>query len=133
MEQTLHFPHQLNNTLLYLLKEPEFASALAYLVDYKNHFDLKVIPKEFSIEISNNEITIAMIIYSGFEEKEYEALKNRENLHLVSLCESVKEMFEFKNMDIKIIDKMAWLFSVINWSERDFAKRLRSLKSLKIG
>jgi hypothetical protein len=133
MNNTFHFPHQLNNTLLSLLKDPEFASALAYMVDYKNHFVLDVIPTEFSIELSNQDITIAIIIYSGFEKKEYGALLNRNNLHLISLCDSVNEMFEFEGMDIKIIDKMAWLFSVINWSEQDFAKRLRSLKSLKIG
>jgi hypothetical protein len=133
MNNTFHFPHQLNNTLLSLLKDPEFASALAYMVDYKNHFVLDVIPKEFSIELSNQDITIAIIIYSGFEKKEYGALLNRNNLHLISLCDSVNEMFEFEGMDIKIIDKMAWLFSVINWSERNFAKRLRSLKSLNIG
>jgi hypothetical protein len=133
MKKGFNFPHQPNNTLLYLLREPEFASALAYLIDYKSHFDLSIIPKKFSIELSNEEITISIIIYFGFEGKEYDKIKNRKNLHLVTLCDIVTEMFEFKNMEIRIIDKMAWLFSVINWSERDFAKRLRSLKSLKIG
>lgn len=127
-----HFPHIPQNILLELLNEPEFSNSLAYLVDFENHIDLRIIPKEYSIELSNNDITVSIIIYSGFELNEYYELKNRTNLHLVCLSDVIPEMVEFQNMHIKIIDKLAWLFSIIGRSEKDFINKLNHLKRLSI-
>ena len=130
MENKFHFPHLHNNELLKLLKEPEFASALAYLVDFRNHNNLTISPKEHSIELANNEVTISVIIYSGFELNEYKDLQNRTNVHLVSLCSTLLEMFEFKDMPIKHIDKLAWMFCVINKSENDMVQKINRIKGL---
>ena len=128
----LHFPHTPQNTLLELLNEPEFSISLAYLVDFEDYVDLRIIPKKYSIEVSNNDITVLIILYSGFELNEYYELKNRTNVHLVCLSDVIPEMVEFQNMHIKFIDKLTWLFSIINRSERDFVSKLKHLKNLRI-
>ena len=121
-----------NNLLLDLLKEPEFASSLAYLVVYKNHENIRVTAKEHSIVLANEDITIAVIIYAGFEQKEYAELKKRSNVNFISLSPLVPTMVEFKNMNIKYVDKMAWLFSVISRSKNSLVEKLNSLKSLQL-
>ena len=108
MEHPSHFPHLVNNTLLELLKEAEFASSLAYLVDFRNHDDLEIIPREHSIEVSNSDITISIIVYAGYEGQEYHDLKNRKNVHVVCLSDIILEMCEFENLPMKYIDKM-WI------------------------
>jgi len=128
----LHFPHLPQNILLELLNEPEFSISLAYLVDFEDHVNLSIIPKKYSIELSNNDITVSIIIYSGFELHEHYELKNRTNVHLVCFSNVIPEMVEFQNMQIKFIDKQSWLFSIINRSERDFISKLKHLKNLSI-
>lgn len=62
MEIKYRYPHPHNITLLQLLQEPDFAIALAYLVSFKNYKNLEIIPKPHSIEITNNEVTITVIV-----------------------------------------------------------------------
>jgi hypothetical protein len=131
MEIKYRYPHPHNITLLQLLQEPDFAIALAYLVSFKNYKNLEIIPKPHSIEITNNEISISVIIYSGFELNEYKDLQNRTNVHLVSLCSTLLEMFEFKDMPIKHIDKLAWMFCVINKSENEVVQKINRIKGLR--
>ncbi len=128
----LHFRRIPPNILLELLNEPEFSNSLAYLVDFNNHKDLRIIPHEHSIEVSNKCITISIILYSGFELNEYSELKNKTNVHIICFSEIIPEMIEFQNIPIKIIDQIAWLFSIINRSERDFVSKLKHLKNLII-
>lgn len=132
MEDQFYYSDIHNNQLLQLLKEPEFANALAYLVDFKNHYYLTITPHDYSIEISNNEITIAIILLSGFETNEYLILKNKTNLNLISLSEIILEMCEFENMHVKYIDKLAWFFSAINMSENDVVKKINRIKNLRV-
>jgi hypothetical protein len=132
MEDQFYYSDIHNNQLLQLLKELEFASALAYLVDFKNHAHLTITPHDYSIEISNNEITIVIILFSGFEMNEYLILKNKTNLNLISLSEIILEMCEFENMHVKYIDKLAWFFSVINRSENNLVKKINRIKNLRI-
>ena len=128
----LHFPHLPQNILLELLNEPEFSNSLAYLVDFEDHVNLRIIPKENSIEVSNDYITVSIILYSGFGLNEYYELKNRMNVHIVCFSDIIPEMVEFQNIPIKVIDKLAWLLSIINRSERDFVSKLNHLKRLNI-
>jgi hypothetical protein len=132
MEDQFYYSDIHNNQLLDLLRESEFASALAYLVDFKNHSHLNITPHDYSIEISNNEITIAIILLSGFETNEYLTLENKTNLNLISLSEIIPKMCEFENMHVKFIDKLAWFFSAINRSENDFVKKLCGIKNLRV-
>lgn len=119
-----------HNILQRLLRNREISSALAYMLDYSKHSNLEVIPKEHSIEISNDDITISVIIFVGFEGKEYEQVKNRKNLHLVSFSSVVPEMVEFRNLNVKYIDNLALLFTTLACSEEPLAKELFSLKNL---
>ena len=115
-----------------ILKDPEFASSLAYLVDFKEHKNLEVVSKKYSIELSNSTITIIFIKYVGFENDEYEELKNRPNLNIVSLDSVTHKMIEFKHMPFKVIDKFAWFFSTLSRSKLNSIKRLDRLARLKI-
>lgn len=115
-----------------LLRNEEFSSALAYLVDNETYSGLQVIPKRYSIELSNAEITIAIILFVGFENSEYEELKNKPNLHVISFCKIIPEMVEFKNIDVKYYDQLLWLFTIISRSDNDQMILLRLLKGLKL-
>jgi hypothetical protein len=132
MKNEFHFKHIANNVLFDILREPEFASSLAYQVDFKYHDNLKIKAQEHSIELSNHEITISIIIYAGFERKEYIELKQRPNVKLISLSALIPTMYEFKDMDVKYIDKLSWLFSIIGNSKNDFVVKLNQLKSLQV-
>lgn len=128
----LHFRRISPNVLLELLNEPEFSNSLAYLVDFVNHANLSIIPREYSIEVSNDYITVSIILYSGFELNEYYELKNRTNVHIVTFWDVIPIMVEFQNIHVKFIDPHVWLFSIISRSERDFVSKLKHLKNLKI-
>lgn len=99
--------------LLDNLKNDVVKKTLAYMVDFKEHDNLVVIPKTHSIEISNADICIAVIIFSGFEKEEYEALLTKDNFHIVSFDTIIQTMVEFENMFIKHIDSMALFFMAL--------------------
>lgn len=128
----LHFPHLPNNFLLSLLHEPGFAESLAYLVGFRHYTDLKIIPREHSIEVSNGEIVISIIIYSDYQLNEYIDLKARKNVHIVSFSSVIPEMLEFKGIDIKYIDKLAWLFTIMSNSKIEYVQHLNLLRNLRI-
>lgn len=96
--------------LLDNLKNDVVKKTLAYMVDFKEHENLVVIPKPHSIEISNAEICIAVILFSGFEKEEYEALLTKDNFHIVSFDTIIQTMVEFENIFIKHIDSMVLFF-----------------------
>jgi hypothetical protein len=96
--------------LLDNLKNDVVKKTLAYMVNFKEHDNLVVVPKPYSIEISNAEICIAVILFSGFEKDDYEALIIKDNFHIVSFDTIIQTMVEFENMFIKHIDSMALFF-----------------------
>lgn len=118
------------NLLLELLEDIEFANSLAYMIEYKNHTNLNITPHEYSIELSNDEIAISIILYVGFENGEYENLKKHKNFYVVALCDVIPEMIEFKDLNVKFIDKLALMNTIIAKSENSFAKKLNRLKNL---
>jgi hypothetical protein len=120
-----------HNILLNLLEDFDIATTLAYMIDFKNHTNLKVIPHDYSIELFNEDISISIVLYVGFEDDEYNRIKNKNNFHIVSLCDVVPEMIEFKVLNVKFIDKTAFMNMIIARSENNFAQKLNSLKNLK--
>ncbi|WP_269243248.1 hypothetical protein [Flavobacterium limnophilum] len=96
--------------LLDNLKNDVVKKTLAYMVDFKEHDNLVVVPKPHSVEISNAEICIAVILFSGFEKEEYEALLTKDNFHIISFDTLFQTMVEFENMSIKYFDSMALFF-----------------------
>ncbi len=132
MEEQFYYSDITNNELLYLLKQPNFAASLAYLVDFKNHSDLTVTPHDYSIEISNKDICIAVILLAGFETNEYLTLKNNVNFNLITLSKIIPGMCEFENMPLKYIDNLAWFFSAINRSKNEEVKKISRIKNLNM-
>lgn len=101
------------------LKNEEIRKALAYMIDFKEYENLEIIPKPYSIEISNDEICIAIIVFVGFENEEYEILKNRKNYHIISFDKITQTMIEFKHLPIKHIDYMSLFFmSIVRTEDR---------------
>ncbi len=116
--------------LLDNLKNDVVKKTLAYMVDFKEHENLVVVPKPHYIEISNAEICIAVIIFSGFEKEEYEALLTKDNFHIVSFDTITKTMVEFENMFIKHIDSMALFFMSLERTDDTTIKDFLRLKNL---
>ena len=112
------------------LKNEEIRKTLAYMVDFKEHENLIVIPKPYSIEISNADICIAIIVYVGFEKEEYNTLKTKNNHHIVSFDRITQTMIEFKNMTIKHIDYTALFFMSLARTEDKKVQEFLSLKDL---
>jgi len=118
-----------DNVLLDILSKSEIAEGLAYLVDYNPHKDLVTTPKDYYIEIANDQITIAVILYVGFEEIDYPKLKERKNLHVITFSEVVPIMVEFENIRVKFIDTTALMFTVMAHSNNEYVRYLYRLKN----
>lgn len=116
--------------LLDNLKNEEIRKTLAYMIDFKEHDNLVVIPKPHSIEISNTDICIAVIVFSGFEKEEYDTLKTKNNHHVVSFGKIAQTMFEFEHIPIKHIDYMALFFMSLARTENEKIEEFLSLKNL---
>ena len=91
-----HFNRQLN--YMKFCEGPEFCKALAYLLTFQKHTNLKVTPHTFSIEISNADIHIFVIHTVFFQQKEYPKAKELKNVHFVSIGKELVEMNEFREM-----------------------------------
>lgn len=118
-----------DNVLLDILSNFEISEGLAYIVDYYPHKNLLTIPHDYYIEISNKDITIAVILYVGFEGKDYLNLIERENLHVVTFSDVVPNMLEFENIKVKYIDTTALMFTVMARSKHEFVRYLNRLKN----
>jgi len=118
--------------LLDNLKNEVISKTLAYMVDFKEHDNLVVIPKPYSIEISNAEICIAVILFSGFEKEEHQALIIKENFHIVSFNTMFQTMVEFENMFIKYIDSMALFFMALARTDDTNLFELLRLKNINV-
>jgi len=95
--------------LLNLLKNKDINQSLAYMVDFKEHKKLIVIPRSYSIEVANDKITMIIILLIGFEIEEYDEIKSRPNLHIIAFNDACQRVNEFKKIkkDIKQIDFMS--------------------------
>ena len=114
--------------LLDNLKNEVISKTLAYMVDFNEHENLVAIQKTHSIEISNADICIAVIVFSGFE-KEYEVLKTKKNHHVISFDTTLQLFFEFDNMPIKYLDYMALFFMSLARTEDANIKEFLHLRN----
>lgn len=119
-----HFNRQLN--YMQFCEEPEFCSALAYLLTFKKHQNLKVIPHKFSIEISNAAIHIFVIHTVFFQQKEYPKAKELKNVHFVSFGKELAEMNEFSEIknEIKYISKGMLMAAVAALTENELVNAM---------
>lgn len=109
MKKNQWFYTDFNRQLNYMqfCEQTEFCSALAYLITFKKHENLKVTAHKFSIEIANADIHIFIIHTAFFQQMEYENVKQLKNVHFVSFNNQLSEMHEFSEMknEIKFISK----------------------------
>ncbi len=127
----LIYSHLDNNCLLDVLQNEEINQSLAYMLDFKEHSDLKITPKPFSIEIANNQITIAVLLYVGFEGTEYEALKTKPNVHIVAFDTVAQNLWEFEGIKMKHIDYMSLFFMALSRSNKLKFEGFSSLKKIR--
>ncbi|WP_375605523.1 hypothetical protein [Flavobacterium davisii] len=101
----LYYQRMDTNLFMDYLRYENYAQALAYMIDYCLYDNLEVKPHPHSIEISNSEITIFIILFSGFEKEEYPKSLMRKNVHYVHWNGIIRDMceFEFFKKQIKII------------------------------
>ncbi|TRX36281.1 hypothetical protein [Flavobacterium restrictum] len=123
---------RLDNCILFdKLKNEEISKTLAYMLDFKEHENLVVIPKPHSIEISNAEICIAVIFYVGFEREEYEAVKVKNNFHIVVFESIMLSLCEFEKLPLKFIDYTALFFMSLARTEDKKIREFLSLMNLR--
>ena len=120
-------------SLFDLLKNKDINQTLAYMVDFKEYKKLKIIPNTYSIEVSNDKITIVIILMIGFELEEYNKyneLKSNTNVHMVSMSKASNDIFEFKKFrkEIKLLDFMSLFFMTLS---RTNSRRLHDLVHLR--
>lgn len=97
---------------------PDLKKAIGYLVSFNEYEDLKINALNHSILIYNDEIAIYIILYVGFERNEF--IQNMMlNSHYVSFQTITSSMFEFKDIEIKYLDKLAVLFTALSISDKD--------------
>lgn len=119
-----------HSILLDLLKNKDINQSLAYMVDFKEHKKLTVVPRRHSIEVSNDKITMVIILLIGFELEEYDEIKSRTNLHIIAFDTVSKTVIEFKKIkkDIKEVDFMSLFFMTL---ARTKSKKLHDLIHLR--
>ena len=130
------FYENFNRQMLYMqfFEEPEFCEALAYLLTFQKHTDLKVIPHAFSIEITNAEVHIFVIHTVFFQQKEYENAKRLKNVHFVAFGQELIEMHEFKEMknEIKFISKAMLMATVEALTNNKLVQSIQRFKELSV-
>jgi|SRR5690554_556262 len=128
MDTTQWFYSDFNRQLHYMLfcEQPEFCKALAYLLTFQKHTNLKVTPHKFSIEISNAAIHIFVIHTVFFQQKEYPKVKELKNVHFISFGKELVEMNEFSEMknEIKYISKGMLMATVAALTENELVNAM---------
>ena len=123
----IYYNHYRNNYLFDSLKNEEIAESLAYMVDFKKHKNLKITAKDFHIEIANADITIAVLVYVGFEGKEYEELQTKPNFHVVSFDQGTETYIEFENIKVRYINPISLFFMALEKFDDPKIIELRSI------
>lgn len=117
-----------HDELLWALENNQtICKSLAYMVTFKEYQNLKVTPKQHSIEIFNDELVLSIILYVGFEQNEYIENKNKANFQIVSFNKVTNEMHEFAELknEIKFIEPKALFYTTLSFSENDFCNDLK--------
>lgn len=130
MKYHKYFPYFSENLILNLLYEPEIAESLVKIVDNKLHSNLRVEAKPHSIEISNDEISVSVIFFSGFELNEWLTIKDHSNPYLICFCSLIPNMCEFEGLNVEYIDRNKWLLNIKNYPESRLNEMAKEFKRL---
>ncbi|MFD2891312.1 hypothetical protein ACFS5J_04715 [Flavobacterium chuncheonense] len=98
------------NFILEFLKDKRFAAVLDYMITFTFYEEFVVTPYPYHIELKNDDKHIILLLYVGFDFKQYMEL---DSVHIVSLNPIVWEMVEFENLNIKYVSPYA-LFNMIS-------------------
>lgn len=119
-----------HNELLWTLENNQtICTSLAYMTTFKNYENLKVIPKQHSIEIFNDELILSIILYVGFENNEYVENVNKSNFQIVSFQKTTNEMYEFTEFSnvIKFIEPKALFYTSLSFATDNFSNDLKTI------
>lgn len=122
------------NQLLKTLKEnKKVRESLIYMITFKKIKKLKVLPKKHSIEIFNDEISVSILLYVGFELEEYNELKLKTNYHIVSF-NRYNKLIEFKEFEseIKYINLYSWFYTILSFSKNKFCTDLKIIRDFNL-
>lgn len=117
------------SSLYNLLKIEEFNCALAYMVENKKHSNLTVSYKEHYIEVSNEAITIVVLLFVGFTNQEYKAFRSRTNLYLITFDKNLATN-RSKRLNVTYYNQLLLLFLTTKLPENEHTRRLRILNKL---
>ncbi|GGD24423.1 hypothetical protein [Flavobacterium orientale] len=126
----LFYERMEHNELLWSFETNQtLCKSLAYMTTFKEYDNFKVEPKKHSIEVFNDQITVSLLLYVGFENEEYVANCNLKNFHIVSFQKVTKEMIEFKMFEneIKYINSKALFFTALSFTENDLCDSMKTL------
>ena len=119
-----------HNELLWALENNQtICKSLAYMVTFKEHQNFKVIPKQHSIEIFNDELILSIILYVGFEMNEYIENVNKSNFQIVSFQKVISEMCEFAKFsnEIKFVEPKALFYTSLSFADDNFSNDLKTI------
>jgi len=119
-----------HNELLWALENNQtICKSLAYMTTFKEYENLKVIAKQHSIEVFNDELILSIILYVGFEQKEYIENKRKTNFQIVSFKKVTNEMHEFAELknEIKFIEPKALFYTSLSFSSDGFCSNLKTI------
>ncbi|PWA09805.1 hypothetical protein [Flavobacterium laiguense] len=128
----LFYERKEHQTLFWLLGNAEFTEALVYLVCNREHQNLTVIASRYSIEIWNEQVTVVILLSTGLQNSEYQRIKIKPNLHLVTFSPVFYDEFDFNVLDISIIDPKKWLNEMMKRPKKEDVERLKELSRLKV-
>lgn len=112
------------NYLLDFLKDNRFAGVFGYMTTFTFHDEFIVTPYPYHIELKNDAVHIIVLLYVGFDFKQYMDL---DSVHIVSLTPIVWEMVEFENIVIKYISKVALFHMITELVPETRAEEIRFL------
>jgi len=125
-----HYENLSHNSLLWAFQnQPIICETLVYMATFKVYTNLKVLPQPHAITLYNEEVTVCILLYVGFERHEYLEHAGNTNFHIVSFHKGVLQMCEFEGIkdQIKCIDNRALFFSVLRNSSDSFCNDLKAL------
>ncbi|UAM98134.1 hypothetical protein K8354_17945 [Polaribacter litorisediminis] len=118
-----------------ILKRNKLArEALVYLVDFKRHKNLEIKFKKHSIEIFNDDVSVSIFMFLGFENSEYLEIKKKPNFYIVCFNFYSLKVNKNKNFvqNLKWLDKNTWFYALLEFSDDRICQDLRGIKNLNL-
>lgn len=129
IESTEHYKDE-HKLLLRSLEIEDFSKALVCMVGLKYLNAPNIVAHPHCIEISGEDFCICIIIYSGFEKYDFNDVKMRTNLILITFYPILLEMLEFQALKIKLIQPVDFALTVLRLSEDYYGKLVNNIINL---